>query len=182
MQFATLFAFVSAFAASALANSVTFVSQDGTGRTIIFTPSAGYQGIGDVHVSGRDRVRVDFPNGWIGNWYAVSDGASRIPGMLGEVTFQGWNGLTYFDVSAIVNPGDHNGVKQLYPVGSSSPKSGCTNFPCDEAYYHPDDVQTKVTSEVDLVCTLGGSGGAKRGLDEVDEKGNLPRRFVQGGM
>jgi hypothetical protein len=38
--------------------------------------------------------------------------------------------------------------------------SGCEEFPCDNAYYLPDDVQTKTTSEDHLITTLGkGSTG-----------------------
>ncbi len=59
-------------------------------------------------------------------------------------------GLTYFDVSAIVNPSDLEGVKELYPASEKEAKekvsmSGCSLFPCATVYYHPDDVQT-VTS------------------------------------
>jgi hypothetical protein len=63
-------------------------------------------------------------------------------------------------VSAIVNPSDLNGVKELYPVSESAAKektavSGCTLFPCAKVYYHPDDVQTVTSLETDLICTLG---------------------------
>jgi hypothetical protein len=80
--------------------------------------------------------------------------------MLGEVSLNSWNGLTYFDVSAIVDPSDHDNVKQMWPVKSQTPMSGCEVFPCNNAYWLPDDVQTKATSETDLMTTLGsGSTG-----------------------
>ncbi|KAI0552075.1 hypothetical protein F4679DRAFT_95662 [Xylaria curta] len=144
----------------ASANSITFVNQDATQRTIIFTPNAGLQQIEPVVIAGLDQTKVNFPDGWIGNAYSVSDGAPNVPGMLAEVTFQGWQGLTYFDVSAIVNPNDHDGVKELYPTSEQSIEekqliSGCAIFPCSKAYYHPDDVQTVTTSAEDLICTLG---------------------------
>lgn len=79
-----------------------------------------------------------------------------------RVTFQGWNDLTYFDVSAIVNPSDHDGVKQMYPATELEAKvkaaiSGCLVFPCATAYYLPDDIQTVTTKETDIIVTLGNS-------------------------
>ncbi|KAI0490479.1 hypothetical protein F4859DRAFT_9090 [Xylaria cf. heliscus] len=155
-----LTAFAAAAATLASANSITFVNQDATQRTIVFTPSAGLQQIDSVVITGFAQTKVDFPEGWIGNAYSVSEGAPNVPGMLAEVTFQGWQGLTYFDVSAIVNPNDHDGVKELYPTTEKDVKekqlvSGCAIFPCSKAYYHPDDVQTVTTGEEDFICTLG---------------------------
>lgn len=146
---------IAALAALASANTVRFESTDDVDRKVIFTPSAGLPSIKSVRVKAHQTVTVNFPRGWIGNWYSVSNGKANVPGMLGEVTFQGWNDLTYFDVSAIVNPGDHVGVAELYPAGRPEPVSGCKFWPCNNAYYLPDDVQTKTTEEVDLVCTLG---------------------------
>lgn len=149
-----------AAAALASANSITFQNQDATQRTVIFTPSAGLPQIEPVVITGFGEAKVEFPNSWIGNAYSVSEGAPNVPGMLAEVTFQGWNDLTYFDVSAIVNPNDHEGVKEMYPmseieVAEKVSISGCALFPCDKAYYHPDDIQTVTTVEEDFICTLG---------------------------
>ncbi|KAI0150203.1 DNase1 protein [Xylariaceae sp. FL1272] len=161
--------FFSQLAASALmastlvqANTVKFVSQDSISRTIVFT---GSQEIPDLSVPGNASVTQVFPTGWIGNGYSVSAGTDRgVVGMLAEFTFQGWSDLNYFDVSAIVNSTDTNGVKQLYPVSQASVKtealttfSGCTVYPCNTVYWHPDDVQTVTTTETDFICTLGGS-------------------------
>ncbi|KAL5604118.1 uncharacterized protein BROUX77_004304 [Berkeleyomyces rouxiae] len=171
------FSIVAATIFSALAaaeNIVTFESKDSTSRQIIFTPTVGYASVDSVTVAGSASVDVTIPEGWLGNWFSVSDGASNTNGMLGEVAFQGWNGLTYFDVSAIVNSTDFDGVKEMWPASSKSPTSGCKTFPCDNAYYLPDDVQTKVTSETHLICTLGSNGSYKRFVDHDQ----LPRKFV----
>lgn len=95
-----------AFAAATLAsaNTVTFQNQDDTTRTVVITPSDGSEQMDSVEVKGHGEAKVNFPHGWIGNAYAVSEGNNDTPGMLAEVTFQGWNDLTYFDVSAIVDP------------------------------------------------------------------------------
>ena len=156
MHTASLLTTLLATATLTLANTVTFQSQDDTERTVIFTPSPGHDNIPDLQVAGNAEETAEFPQGWEGNWYSVSKGANEEPGMLGEVVFQAYGGHTYFDVSAIVNPNDHKGVKQMWPKESKSPKSGCEMFPCDTAYNAPNDVQTKSTSETDLVCTLGG--------------------------
>ncbi|KAI1497554.1 DNase1 protein [Biscogniauxia marginata] len=180
--FSQFIAFAATAATVASANSMTFVNQDDTARRIIFTPSEGSQSIDSVSVSGNDQVKVDFPASWIGNAYSVSEGASDTVGMLAEVTFQGWDDLTYFDVSAIVNPSDHNGVKQMYPATqlNSKPKSsvsGCEVFPCNNAYYNPDDVQTVTTKETDIIVTLGTSGS----VSSRDVEGQLvSRNYVLG--
>lgn len=168
-------------AGAALANTVTFKSLDETSRKIIFTPNAGLPAIASVEVPGGQDVKVDFPTGWIGNWYSVSEGAPDIPGMLGEVAFNGWNGINFFDVSAIVNPNDLNGVKKIYPANDPTPVSGCDVFPCNNAYYVWDDVQTKATQENDLICTLGAGTVAQRGeADIILDEPVFKRDFVMG--
>lgn len=167
----------------ASANSITFTNQDATQRTIVFTPSAGLQQLDSVVIAGFDDAKVEFPNGWIGNAYSVSEGAPNVPGMLAEVTFQGWNGLTYFDVSAIVNPNDHEGVKEMYPVSEMEAKekvkiSGCSLFPCAKAYYHPDDIQTVTSPEEDFICTLGNPPQTVVSRDVETEL--VARKFVLG--
>lgn len=155
MQFATSVLALVASAAVSSAASVTFWTLDNAERTIYFTPHPGSANLDSVVVSAAENKVVTFPDNWGGNYYAVAAGEANVPGMLGEVLFGGWNGLTYFDVSAIVTPGDHNNVKQMWPAGSKTPMSGCEVFPCNNAYYLPDDVQTKVTHEVDLWQSLG---------------------------
>lgn len=155
MHFATaLFSLVAA-AAYATAASVQFVTLDAKERTIIFTPSPGYDKLPDVVVGAGSAKTVTFPDKWEGNYYAVQKGAADKPGMLGEVMFGGWLGKTYFDVSAIVDPSDKDNVMEMWPVMSKTPTSGCAEHPCNNVYWQPDDVQTKVTDEVDLVQTLG---------------------------
>ncbi|KAF5663570.1 Dnase [Fusarium denticulatum] len=155
MKFATALVGLVASATYAAAASVTFVTLDDKERTIIFTPDPGYEGPESVTVSSAKEVTVDFPDKYIGNFYAVQKGKADQPGMLGEVTFGGWNGKTYFDVSAIVDPNDKDNVKQMWPKSAATPMSGCETFPCDNCYWLPDDLQTKVTDEVDLITTLG---------------------------
>ncbi|KAH6655131.1 hypothetical protein BKA67DRAFT_226897 [Truncatella angustata] len=162
MQFFTKLATFAAAAAAVVnaTNTVTFVSQDSTSRKIIFTPSIGHEEINSITVGGQATETVEFPTGWIGNWFAQCDGSSNTLGMLGEVTFQGWNDITYFDVSAIVDSSDHNGVHMMWPASENSAStkskmSGCEVFPCNTAYYLADDVQTVTTTETALYCTLG---------------------------
>lgn len=142
------------------ANSVTFWTLDHNVRTLYFTPSLG----SPVTVSSDANTTITFPSEYSGNFYAVKQGASQEVGMLGEVMFNGWKGLTYFDVSAIVNPRDRDNVKQMWPAKSRVPVSGCEVFPCDNAYYQPNDVQTKATKEVNLVTTLGSRSAHQKGV------------------
>ncbi|EQB50845.1 hypothetical protein GCG54_00001627 [Colletotrichum gloeosporioides] len=183
MQFSSLLALLGSAVAVA-ANTVTFKSLDDTDRTIYFIANSGLAAIDSVKVPAKGSTTVDFPQAWIGNWYSVSDGSENTTGMLGEVAFNGWNDLTYFDVSAIVNANDMDGVKLMYPASAQTPTSGCDNFLCNNAYYLPDDIQTKTTSETDLVCTLGKNGLtsiASRDVHaEVEEAPAVKRDFVLG--
>lgn len=156
MRFTTSALALLSTAAAVTASSVTFWTLDNITRTIYFTPSEGFAEVPSVTVSNQEKTKVTFPTEqWKGNYYAVQQGQENKPGMLGEVNFHAWNGLSYFDVSAIVTPDDHNNVKQMWPVSSQWPMSGCEVFPCNNAYWLPDDVQTKVTLETDLMTTLG---------------------------
>lgn len=167
MHFATSFMALVASAAVASAGTVTFWTLDDVERTIHFTPNPGSADIDSVTVSSKENKTVEFPEPYVGNFYSVEKGKDNTPGMLGEVNFSGWLGLVYFDVSAIVDPSDHNNVKQMWPAESKSPMSGCETFPCDNCYWLPDDVQTKVTHESDLWTTLG-SGQTGMSFDSSD--------------
>jgi len=155
MRFFKSLAFA-ALAAGAAANTVDMVSQDSVDRTVRFVAQIGSPGLPDLRLEGGKTVTAEFPDGWIGNWYAIRDGdKSDGNGMLGEIRFDGFNGSTFFDVSAIVNPDDIHNVKIIYPKESKTPISGCQTFPCDNAYNLPDDIQTKSTTEHELVCLIG---------------------------
>lgn len=91
--------------------------------------------------------------------------------------------MTYFDVSAIVNPNDHDGIKEMYPSIEKDAKekslvSGCALFPCPKAYYHPNDIQTVTTAEEDFICTLGNPPNNAVARDVEVEL--VARKFVLG--
>ncbi|KAI2466530.1 hypothetical protein F4781DRAFT_350503 [Annulohypoxylon bovei var. microspora] len=183
--FTQIAAFAAAAATLASANSVTFVNQDDTTRQVIFTPSAGYPTISTLTIEGNKQTKVNIPTSWVGNAYSVSEGNPDVPGMLAEFTFQGWNDFTYFDVSAIVNPADTVGVKQIFPASQleSTIKtlvSGCRLFPCATAYYAPQDVQTVTTTETDLIVTLGSA--ANVASRDVEPGTLVARHYVLGKL
>jgi len=154
MQFKTLT--LAALAAFATANTVDMVSQDNVNREIHFTPQIGSPELDTIALAGGETKTATFPEGWVGNWYAVTEGtADPGKGMLGEIRWNGWQGLNFFDVSAIVDPEDHHGVKELYPKNAKTPLSGCQEFPCDNCYNLPDDIATMSTTESELVCLIG---------------------------
>ncbi|KAL2285919.1 hypothetical protein FJTKL_07411 [Diaporthe vaccinii] len=154
IQHSTLALFASAILAGVI-NQVTFVSIDDTNHTIHFTPNASLASVESTDVPAGQNVTVTIPDSWVGNYYAVSFGAENIPSMLGEVNFNSWGGLTYFDVSAIVDEDDHSGVYMMYPIDTEQPVSSCTTFLCNTLYRLPDDIQTKATTSTHLVTTLG---------------------------
>ncbi|KAG9234691.1 hypothetical protein BJ875DRAFT_441061 [Amylocarpus encephaloides] len=175
MQFINTILFAAtALASMATANTVHFVNQDSTARTIVFTEQSDMAQIESISLEGSGTGNATFPTGWIGNWYSVSEGAQDVPGMLGEVRFDGFGGATFFDVSAIVNPDDHSGVKMIFPKNSDKPVSGCQTFPCANAYNVWDDVATLATDDKELICLVGNlSNERKRGTIA-----RMPREFV----
>lgn len=173
MQFMNLAILASASMASA-SNVVTFLSMDGVDRTVYWT---GTSSIADTTVPAGQNVTVSVPTGYIGNAYSVSAGATNTPGMLAEFAFDSFAGSSYFDVSAIVNPNDTEGVYQMYPADSESPVSGCSSFACSNAYYLPDDIQTKSTTSKHIIVTLGAGPMAVSKLKDRENE-NFPREAV----
>lgn len=175
MHFSTIATFLaSAVAVLAAENKVTFVSTDDVHRTVYFTPSVGHgREMPSIRLAAGQKVSVTFDKGWIGNFHAVHDGKTNTgEGMLGEVTFDGYGGKTFFDVSAIVVPGDVDNISQMYPADApNTPVSGCQVWPCNNAYWLPDDVQTKVTDQKHIITTVGKNGaGAKLAVrQDADE-------------
>ncbi|TVY22966.1 hypothetical protein LHYA1_G008309 [Lachnellula hyalina] len=171
MQFtSTLLLAATALATLSTANTVHFVNQDSTSRTIYFTATDGNAYIAPLSVSGLATESTTFPDSWIGNWHSVSSGAENVTGMLGEVRWNGFGGSNYFDVSAIVNPNDNEGVKEIIPKFSNTPVSGCQTFPCSNAYNKPDDIATLSTTDSELICLLGNTGSARRHARDFAEK------------
>ncbi|KAM0665760.1 hypothetical protein ACQRIT_001504 [Beauveria bassiana] len=163
--FKTLFG-LAASAAAVSANSITFFTLDNLERTIYFVPSPGSPQMDPVTVNNNEKTKVEFAHGFTGMFYAVQKGEPNKDGIIGEVRFDGDEGKTYFDVSAIDHPEDKNNIKQMYALDAqgnaltNEPMSGCEEHPCDNVYHQPDDVQTKVTKYQDLMTTLGsGSTG-----------------------
>jgi len=175
MQFTTTVLFAATALASLVASNVVhFVNQDNTERTIIFTAQAPLQEIPTLVIPGMGTAEAYFPEAWIGNWYSVSAGKEVKPGMLGEVRFGGFAGATYFDVSAIVNANDHDGVKMLMPKNGNEPVSGCQIFPCSNAYNKWDDVATLSTPDTELICLLGNLSNERR-----RSLARMPREFIE---
>jgi len=173
--FSTVLLAASALATLAAADNVLhFVNQDSTTRTVVFTAQAGLEEIPDLVIEGLGTANQTMPDSWIGNLFSVNEGAATVPGMLAEFRFNGFAGATYFDVSAIVNPGDTEGVKMVFPKNSNTPVSGCQTFPCSNAYNKWDDVATLSTDDSELIILLGNlSSERRRGL-----VARMPREFV----
>lgn len=137
-----------------------FVNQNSETRNVVFTANAGLEQLEPVQIQGLDTYNQTFPTGWIGNFYSYNEGAENVPGMLGEVRFDGFAEQLYFDVSSIVNNEDTSGVKMLYPLNenpksSTAKVSGCLHKNCKNQYNAPDDIATQSTSSSALVCLLG---------------------------
>ncbi|KAM3459498.1 hypothetical protein NHJ6243_006857 [Beauveria neobassiana] len=161
MHFSKTLIGLAASSAAVSAASVRFWTLDNIERTIYFVPSRGSPEMDPVTVNNNEKTKVKFDDGFTGMFYAVPKGAEKKDGIIGEVRFGGDEGKTFFDVSAIDHPEDHDNIKQMYPVDedgnalTEGPMSGCVVHPCDNVYKLPDDVQTKVTKSADLMTTLG---------------------------
>jgi hypothetical protein len=174
-------------------NSIEFRNIDSKSRTIYFTAQVGFPEIDPLHLSGLGAIAVAKPpHGWIGNCYAVTDGAPNVPGALGEFAFNGYENDAFYDVSLIVTQNDPDGIKQIWPKGQTSDSgSGCTSYEtqCGKAYYLPDDVQTRSSNVGQFICTVGNESGKRRrhvrdlavAKKPVTEERDLhPRDFVLG--
>ena len=174
MQFTSALFAATALFSLASANTVEFINQDSTTRNIVFTAQEGLATVDNIVLEGKGTANVTFPDSWIGNWYSYNDGAANVPGMLGEVRWNGFAGSNYFDVSAIVNPTDTEGVKMIFPKNSNTPLSGCQTFPCSNAYNQPDDIATLSTSDDTLVCLVGNLSNERR-----RSLARMPREFIE---
>lgn len=180
MKFSSFATLLTAALVSATNNTITFWNQDDLDRVIYFTENPGSENINATSVPGGTNVTVSMPYAWCGNFYSVTGDSPNVAGMLGEVCFDSWGLMTFFDVSAIVNASDVNGVKELYPADSKSPASGCKSFLCDNVYLHPDDVQTKATTEQNFICTLGTANETVVEARDIEETPSFARDFVMG--
>lgn len=167
MQFSKSF-FVAALATLAAANSADFVNQDGTTRHVVFTPSEGFAQIDGITISGNSQATVEFPSGWTGNAYSYDDGEANVPGILAEFAFDGYAGINFFDISAIVNPQATDGIIMMYPTQAKTPLSGCLTIACSNQYNQPDDVATQASSYSDFTVILGQRvQSARRGISDI---------------
>ncbi|TGO25838.1 hypothetical protein BPAE_0071g00090 [Botrytis paeoniae] len=143
------------FLAPVMGNSLQFLSYNANDRTIFFTSNAGSAEVPSLFVPANSSMDKDavvyFPQGWSGFFKAVLSGENPdVLKVIGEVTFQGWQGETYYAVSAVQNCCDNSGIRYLAPR-LHGPTSGClsTPFPCTESYSRPGDIQVK--SSADLI-------------------------------
>jgi hypothetical protein len=173
MQFFTSIV-LAALASLASANVVEFINQDNTVRHVVFTSQVGQANIDTLTIGGMETSSVTLPSGWIGNWYSYNDGSPNVPGILGEVSLNSWDNINFFDVSAIVNPNDNEGVKMIFPKDSSTPVSGCQSFPCSNAYNQPNDIATMSTTDDTFVCLLGTLTSTRR-----RSVNRMPSEFIE---
>jgi hypothetical protein len=110
----------------------------------------------------RTSQYVKLPVSWIGSIHAVHAGGGEAacdrPTVIAEVTFQGYEGLTWYDVSAVDNCCDDTGVHFLLPEFCKEPVSGCWNFPCENDYFKsPGNGTPHFTGCLDLILLIGNS-------------------------
>jgi len=109
-----------------------------------------------IDLGANEVLNVPMMDNWSGNFITVVKGVDVYQGMLGEMTFNSWGEMVYFDVSAIVNPDDHDNVKELFPKNTNLPMAGCQDFPCNNVYnVWNEDYNTKTTLENQFICLVG---------------------------
>ncbi|TGO13401.1 hypothetical protein BTUL_0070g00300 [Botrytis tulipae] len=137
--------------APVMGNSLQFLSQDNIERTIFFTPNTGSAEVPSFFVPA---ISVD--GIWSGSFKAVLSGENPdFPKITGGITFQGWQGETYYAVSAVQNSCDNSGIRALAPKAHGL-TSGCIQapFPCTESYSRPGDIQVKSSPDVDFISVM----------------------------
>eukprot|EP00918_Siedleckia_nematoides_P018930 GHVU01040410.1.p1 GENE.GHVU01040410.1~~GHVU01040410.1.p1 ORF type:complete len:207 (+),score=46.51 GHVU01040410.1:96-716(+) len=170
-------------------NTITFVNQDSIDRTVVFTSNAGIAELEDFTLPGGEQVTKNIPADWCGNVYTADASIKNsMPGMLAEFCFNGWGGMVFFDISAIVNPGDHDNVKEIFPIGDEDKMAGCQDYttPCLNAYnVFDDDKATHASKTSDFIALIGNlpeessstssrrAGAAKKAAPAVKQVGTM---------
>ncbi|KAF7954639.1 hypothetical protein EAE96_005758 [Botrytis aclada] len=151
-----------AFAFSAVVsgrNTIHFKALDNVPRIISFTSHPECADIEEIHHRGGEDFMIEMPPYWAGTVMArLYGGVHPINRAIAEFKWQGFEGKTHYDASAVDNHTDNTGVHWVYPAGLGhipEARSGCTVFPCDNAYLLWDDVQTRVTYQTDMVVEIG---------------------------
>ncbi|CZR56242.1 uncharacterized protein PAC_06130 [Phialocephala subalpina] len=161
MFFLGLFTLVSA-------NTIKFQNLDSQPREICWYPPQGYPAIHSSVIKPFDSITVGlsgrqddtFISGIGYQFHPINAGGGEAacvqPTIVGEITFQGYQGNTYYDISAVDNCCQNNGIHYFYPHNdASAPHSGCFNFPCGGVYIKPGDPQTKITTwDTDMIVLL----------------------------
>ncbi|CZT47893.1 uncharacterized protein RSE6_08517 [Rhynchosporium secalis] len=158
---------------SAFGNKVIFINKDSVPRTICWYPAA---------VPGSDPAHpIYFPK--IPGTYVPAFGHGETPGIVhggsymfksiylggdcsnmnnveGEFTFNGHEGKTYFNLSAVKSYerglGDQHSQIHFFRVAAGLyPQAGCSSFPCDNLYkFHNDDTHTLNTEQSELTAII----------------------------
>ncbi|PQE06869.1 DNase1 protein [Rutstroemia sp. NJR-2017a BVV2] len=154
-------------------NTLTFHNLFSTPRLLQFVPVPASYAIPKRLIPAHSSFSISTPL-WNGLFKAVAPDTSEHgpeTTVIGEVCFDCWQGITFFDVSAIWNCCDNSGVhwmgsvepsasgkgvQELWNQASAKGEiSGCRTFPCDGVYNLPDDEQTKSTREDEIMVVLG---------------------------
>lgn len=160
-----------------LGNALIFQSIDHYGRWVCFvanceadnTEHRGEWAVDPVLVPAYAVIRAQIPDTWQGNFHTVADwdncGNPRA-NVIGEITFGGMDGKTWFDVSAVNSHDDNSGVHFMSSRDWSA-YSGCWHFPCPDVFnvWNSKD-QVKNTFDRELVVQIGYMGRViGRGLE-----------------
>lgn len=130
---------------------------------LCWVPNAGQPAIHTPVLEPRTSQYVRLPYSWAGAIHAIYSGGGEAAcdrhAVIAELTFQGFEGKTWYDVSAVDNLNDNTAVHYLYPeFCNDGPVSGCDTFPCSNSYYKdglPADDQGHATTCLDLVLAFG---------------------------
>ncbi|ESZ93535.1 SchS21 protein [Sclerotinia borealis F-4128] len=147
-------------------------------RLLIFTPTPSSYIIPPQLIAPSQILSLSTPH-WNGNFKAVNASTynAENPGLenhiWGEVCFACWQDITFFDVSAIWNCCDNEGVHWMWGYDydgdvdvegdgegiregvREGEVSGCETFPCKTVYNKSGDMQTKTTTKNAIWVVLG---------------------------
>ncbi|KAF8858223.1 hypothetical protein BDZ45DRAFT_690322 [Acephala macrosclerotiorum] len=159
--------FFSALLAVVSANCVTLINWGPQDREICWflpaiAPPNDWQPIRTpvITANGGSWTQCNIPGGTGFTIMAIDAGTGQTdcvkPFVKAEITFQGQEGKTFYDISAVDDNYENNGIHKLYPSDYSGPTCMCDVFPCyaDCVYLCPGCSGPENTFSTDLTVEM----------------------------
>lgn len=98
----------------------------------------------------------------------------------GELKFNGWEGLTSYDISTTKNCCYNDGIHRIYPADVNGYNTGCYRYPCDDVYHFVGD--SNAIHSINSDNMVAEIGLENRALDDKIEPARLVRQASYPGL